>query len=252
MTTGFELIPAIDLLDGNVVRLQQGRRDDQTIYSSDPTAFAENFERAGARILHIVDLNGAFDGRFGNLHLVRQIRQVTKMHLELGGGIRSIEDAEEAWDAGVDDVIIGTKAVEDLDFAKTILGEHGDRVIVGVDARDGFVATRGWTEQSSLNAIDFAFRMRDLGCRKIIYTDIATDGMLTGPNLDALRSIATQVPELSVIASGGISSLTDIEAIRELGLSNVPGCISGRALYDGRIDLALAVRIARCSRDEET
>ncbi len=243
----FELIPAIDLLDGNVVRLQQGRREDQTIYSSDPTAFAENFEKAGARILHIVDLNGAFDGRFGNLHLVREIRQVTKMHLELGGGIRSVEDAEEAWEAGVDDVIIGTRAVEDIDFVRDVLKENAERVIIGVDARDGFVATRGWTEQSEISAIDFAKRMLDLGCGKIIYTDIATDGMLQGPNLEALRTIAGAVPELQVIASGGVSSLTDIEAIRELGLPNVPGCISGRALYDGRMDLALAVRIARCS-----
>ncbi len=247
----FELIPAIDLLDGNVVRLQQGRREEQTIYSSDPTAFAENFERAGARILHIVDLNGAFDGRFGNLHLVRQIRQVTKMHLEFGGGIRSVSDAEEAWSAGVDDVIIGTRAVEDIEFVRNVLKEHSDRVIIGVDARDGYVATRGWTEQSQTTALEFAKRMLDLGCRKIIYTDIATDGMLEGPNLEGLKTIARAVPEMQVIASGGISSLTDIEATRELGLPNVPGCISGRALYDGRIDLALAVRIARCSDDQD-
>jgi len=245
--SSFELIPAIDLLDGDVVRLQQGRRGDKTIYSNDPAAFAENFERAGASILHIVDLNGAFDGRFGNLHLVREIRQATKMHLELGGGVRSMEDAEAAWEAGANDVIIGTKAVEDMDFVRDILRESGDAVIIGVDARDGFVATRGWTERSSIPAIEFAQRMAELGCRKIIYTDIATDGMLGGPNIEALKTMAQAVPTLKVIASGGVSSMTDIEAIRDLGLSNVPGCISGRALYDGRIDLALAVRIARCS-----
>lgn len=245
--SSFELIPAIDLLDGDVVRLQQGRRGDKTIYSNDPAAFAENFERAGASILHIVDLNGAFDGRFGNLHLVREIRQATKMHLELGGGVRSMEDAESAWEAGANDVIIGTKAVEDMDFVREILREFGDAVIIGVDARDGFVATRGWTERSSIPAIEFARRMADLGCRKIIYTDIATDGMLGGPNIEALKAMAESVPTLKVIASGGVSSMTDIEAIRDLGLPNVPGCISGRALYDGRIDLALAVRIARCS-----
>ncbi|MDX1973837.1 MAG: 1-(5-phosphoribosyl)-5-[(5-phosphoribosylamino)methylideneamino]imidazole-4-carboxamide isomerase [Candidatus Sumerlaeia bacterium] len=244
----FQLIPAIDLLDGKVVRLQQGKRDQQTIYSSEPANFAENFERAGAERLHIIDLNGAFDGKFGNLELVREVRQVTRMQIELGGGIRSMKAAEEAWAAGVDDVILGTSAVEDHAFLRQILAQHGDRTIVGIDAKDGFVATRGWVEKSTLEATEFARMMRDLGCQKIIYTDISTDGMLSGPNLSAVRKISESVPELKVIASGGISSLTDIEAIMDLHLPNVVGVISGKALYDGQIDLALAVRLAKRRR----
>lgn len=243
--SSFELIPAIDLLDGQVVRLQQGKRDQQTIYSSEPADFAENFERAGATRLHIVDLNGAFDGKFGNLELVKEVRQVTKMTIELGGGIRSYDAAKVAWDAGVDEVILGTSAVENKEFIKEILSKDPDRTIIGIDAKDGYVATRGWVEKSKLKATDFAQQMHDLGCKKIIYTDISTDGMLTGPNVSAVKEMATSVPTLDVIASGGVSSLTDIEAIMELNLDNVKGVISGKALYDGRIDLALAVRLAK-------
>lgn len=245
MTNSFQLIPAIDLLDGEVVRLQQGIRTQKTIYSSEPANFAENFERAGAERIHIIDLNGAFDGKFGNMALVREVRQVTTLQIELGGGIRSMAAAQEAWDNGVNDVIIGTSAVENLDFVSLILKSDSHRTIVGIDAKDGFVATRGWVEKSSIEATEFARRMRDLGCKKVIYTDISTDGMLSGPNLQAIRNMSESVPDIQVIASGGISSLTDIEAIMDLQLPNVGGVISGKALYDGRIDLALAVRLAK-------
>ncbi len=245
MTNQFEVIPAIDLLDGQVVRLAQGKRDERTIYSDDPVAFAQLFQQAGATRLHVVDLNGAFDGKFGNLEQVHAIRANATMKVELGGGIRSYADAKTAWDAGVDEVIIGTRAVEDVEFIKSILKTDAERVIVGIDAKDGYVATRGWTESSSIAAIDFARRMHEIGCKRIIYTDIATDGMLSGPNLAALTSMAQAIPDLEVVASGGISSVPDLQAVADLGLPNIVGAISGRALYDGRIDLATAVRIVQ-------
>lgn len=244
----FELIPAIDLLDRQVVRLEKGQRDKRTVYSDDPLQFARQFEQAGARRLHVVDLNGAFDGEYGNLELVRAIRAETAMRVELGGGIRTIEAARQAWDAGIDDVIIGTRAVEDATFMQELLKLQPERVVLGIDARDGYVATRGWIESSQIPAIDFARRMQDLGCRRVIYTDIDTDGMLSGPNLDAMKSMCEAVPDLEVVASGGISSLEDIAALRDLGLPNLVGAISGRALYDGRIDLASAMRLCRGAR----
>ncbi|MDK2971302.1 MAG: phosphoribosylformimino-5-aminoimidazole carboxamide ribotide isomerase [Candidatus Sumerlaeota bacterium] len=241
---GFEVIPAIDLLDGQVVRLAQGKREEKTVYSDDPVAFARQFEEAGAGRVHVVDLNGAFDGEFGNLDLVRAICKNTKMRVELGGGIRSTKAAEQAWAAGVDEVIIGTRAVEDTDFVSRLCKQRPRAVIVGIDAREGYVATRGWIQSSSEEAVAFALRMQDLGCHRIIYTDIATDGMLSGSNLEALSRMCSAVPDLEVVASGGISTLEDIVAVRDLGFANLAGAISGKAVYDGRIDLASALRIA--------
>jgi phosphoribosylformimino-5-aminoimidazole carboxamide ribotide isomerase len=242
MTMSFEIIPAIDLLDGHVVRLEQGRRDKRTIYSKDPVGFVKKFESAGARRLHVVDLNGAFEGQYGNLELVRQITTSTKMTVELGGGVRSHEAAEEALAAGVHEVILGTRAVEDTAFVQSILKSHGQQVIVGIDARDGMVATRGWIQSSQLDAVSFALTLQELGCRRVIYTDIATDGMLGGPNLEALRTLATAAPDLEVVASGGVATIEDLLAIRALGLRNIVGAITGKALYDGRLDLASAVQ----------
>ena len=243
--TNFEIIPAIDLLDQKVVRLAKGKRDQVTIYSDDPVAFARQFENAGATRLHVVDLNGAFDGEFANLALVKAICGSTSMRVELGGGIRSLADAETIWEAGVHDAIIGTRAVEDEEFTRQILEQYPDRTIIGVDAKDGMVATRGWVEASDKTAIDFARKMHGLGCRRIIYTDIDTDGMLTGPNLEAQKAMAESLPELEVVASGGISTTEDFEALIALGCSNIVGAITGRAVYDGRIDLASAVQRVR-------
>ncbi|MCB2153639.1 1-(5-phosphoribosyl)-5-[(5-phosphoribosylamino)methylideneamino]imidazole-4-carboxamide isomerase [bacterium] len=239
------MIPAIDLHHGQVVRLSQGKREERTVYSDDPVQFVEQFQAAGATRLHVVDLNGAFDGRLANLEVIRQICEASRMTVELGGGLRTMPDIESAWEAGVRDVIIGTRAVEDTGFLRELLNRHGDRVIVGVDAKDGIVATRGWTEKSGLQALDFARGLLDWGCRKIIYTDIATDGMLSGPNLVALESMARAVSPMKVVASGGISSLEDVTAILDLKRKNIAGAITGRALYDGRLDLAQAVQLTQ-------
>lgn len=238
-----ELTPAIDLLDRRVVRLAQGKRDEVTVYSDDPLEFVRPFEEAGARRLHVVDLNGAFDGAFHNLDLVEAVCRKTRMRVELGGGIRSVEAARQAWAAGVSDVILGTKALEDEALVDALLAERADGVIVGIDARDGYVATRGWVEKSAVKAIDFAQRVAQRGCRRIIYTDVATDGMLSGPNLAALTAMAEAVPAVEIVASGGIAKLDDVQAVRDLGLANIVGIISGRAVYDGRLDLASAVRL---------
>lgn len=241
----FEVIPAIDLLDGAVVRLSQGRREHCTVYSADPVGQARKFAAAGARRLHIVDLNGAFDGAFQHLDIVRDICRSTPLTVELGGGIRTREAAELAWDAGVADVILGTKAVEDVDLLQDLLKARPNNVIVGIDARDGRVATRGWIQTEGLDALDFALRLQDFGCRRIIYTDISTDGMMTGPNLVALRRMAATVSDIEMIASGGVSSVADLVAVKKLGLPNVVGSIIGKAIYDGQLDLASAVQTLR-------
>lgn len=238
----FEIIPAIDLLDGAVVRLSQGRREFCTVYSADPVGQARKFAAAGARRLHIVDLNGAFDGALQHLDIVRDICRHTPLTVELGGGIRTREAAESVWEAGVDDVILGTKAVEDADLLQELIKARPCHVVVGIDARDGRVATRGWIQTEGLDALDFALRLQDFGCRRIIYTDISTDGMLKGPNLDALRRMAATVPDMEVIASGGVSRVDDLVAIKNLGLTNIVGSIVGKAIYDGQLDLASAVQ----------
>jgi len=241
--SAFEVIPAIDLLDRRVVRLEQGRRERVTVYSDDPVAFARQFAEAGATRLHVVDLNGAFDGEMSNLDLVAEICRATHMRVELGGGIRSLDGARRVWNSGVEDVILGTRALEDPSLAQALFKTQPDRVIIGIDSRNGVVATRGWVSDAGVQAVNFAAQMAILGCRRIITTDIATDGMLTGPNLEALREMALAVPGVEIIASGGIARLEDIEAILALGLPNITGAITGRAVYDGRLDLARAVRM---------
>jgi phosphoribosylformimino-5-aminoimidazole carboxamide ribotide isomerase len=219
----FEVIPAIDLLDGEVVRLERGDRARKTVYSTDPVGFAREFARAGATRLHVVDLNGAFEGRFANLHLVEAICRATEMRVELGGGIRSLASAEQAWTAGVSDVIIGTRAVEDPEFTRALLADHAGRVIIGIDAKDGKVATRGWVEAGTLGAEEFTATVAGWGCRRVIYTDIATDGMLTGPSLEATGALARAFPGLEIVASGGVARLEDLLALRDLGLPNLVG-----------------------------
>lgn len=245
MTRPFDIIPAIDLLDGEVVRLAQGLRERKTVYSSDPVEFAKSFEASGATRLHVVDLNGAFEGTFGNLEQVRAICGATSLRVELGGGIRTSDAARQAIEAGVQDVILGTRALEDGHFVRELAQLYPGRVIVGIDAKDGFVVTRGWTESSPVETLAFAKSIRELGVTRIIYTDVATDGMLSGPNLAALRRLAEAVPGLEVVASGGISRIEDLEAVHDLGLPNIVGAITGRAVYDGRIDLASAVQRLR-------
>ncbi|MEQ8821423.1 MAG: 1-(5-phosphoribosyl)-5-[(5-phosphoribosylamino)methylideneamino]imidazole-4-carboxamide isomerase [Sumerlaeia bacterium] len=241
----FEIIPAIDLYDGEVVRLKRGERDQKTVYSKDPVGFALRFQEAGARRLHVVDLNGAFDGRMKNLKAVSEIASETDLRIELGGGIRTRADAEDVWSNGVHDVILGTRAAEDREFVQGLLRDHGARVIVGIDAKDGKVATHGWVETTQEDALDFARSLAADGCQRIIFTDVATDGMLTGPNYPAMQAMARAVPGVQVVASGGVSSLDDILALAALEEPNLAGVITGRALYDGRLDLAQAVQTLR-------
>ena len=232
---------------GEVVRLEQGKAERKTVYSNDPAATARKWEEQGGDWLHIVDLDGAFSGEPRNLEAIRSIVSSVGIPCELGGGMRTVENVRAALNAGVKRVVIGTRAVESLDFLKEVLAEFGaDRIAVGIDARNGKVAVKGWTEAVSMEAEDLTEAVLDLGVRTIIYTDIATDGMLQGPNLKATSAMVTEFPKARIIASGGVSSLADIEALRSI--PGLHGAIIGKALYDNRIDLNEArVTRDRCS-----
>ncbi|EPG73431.1 1-(5-phosphoribosyl)-5-[(5-phosphoribosylamino)methylideneamino]imidazole-4-carboxamide isomerase [Leptospira fainei serovar Hurstbridge str. BUT 6] len=236
------LIPAIDLLDNCAVRLFKGKYEDKTVYSTEPWKLAEGFEKNGASLLHLVDLNGARNQIGVNGESISKIRNSTKLKIQLGGGIRDKEKLAYYDSIGIDRFILGTAAVKDpalLDFALQKYGK--DRVVVAVDARDGIVKIAGWEEDSGLKYMDLLARMHKVGVEFIIFTDIAQDGTLAGPNLNAYKEILSQYP-FQVIASGGISSLKDIMALSSLG-TPVPvfGVITGKALYEGRIDLAQAI-----------
>ncbi len=241
----FEVIPAIDLIEGQVVRLRQGKRDQVTVYSGDPAATARRWEAAGARRLHVVDLDGAFEGAPRNLEAVAAICRATSMEVELGGGLRRLEDVEAALAAGVRRVALGTRAFQDEEFLRRMIKRLGSRLIVGVDARDGFVSLQGWVEKASTPAVEFIARLGELGVSEIIFTDIATDGMMTGPNVDSLREVAQAAPATQFIASGGVRSLEDVLALRRLELANLAGVITGKAIYEGALDLAEAIAQTR-------
>ena len=229
------LLPAIDLMSGEVVRLRQGTADQKTVYSNDPAAFAKRWESEGGDYLHIVDLDAAFTGEQRNLDAVRAITGAISIPCELGGGIRSLAAVQKAIEAGVARVIIGTRAAESLDFVRDIAREFGrERVAVGIDAKHGLVSVKGWTEESTLTALDLAKRAEDAGAGTIIYTDIATDGMLQGPNF-AETEMMLQALDCQLIASGGVSSAADVERLAQM--PGLYGCIIGKALYDGAVNL---------------
>ncbi len=229
------LLPAIDIMGGRVVRLRQGRREDVTVYGDDPAAFAARWRDEGASWLHIVDLDGAFEGSPRNLDSVRRIVATAGVPCELGGGMRDEAAVADALDAGVARVIIGSKAVGSLDFLAALVARFGgERIAVGIDARDGKVALRGWTETSDVTALDLARRVTGAGARTLIYTDIATDGMLGGPNVPAMRTMC-EATDANVIASGGVSTPADVAALR--AIPRISGAIVGKALYDGRTSL---------------
>jgi phosphoribosylformimino-5-aminoimidazole carboxamide ribotide isomerase len=240
------IIPAIDLRGGKCVRLIQGKADAETVYSDDPVAMAVRWQSKGALLLHLVDLDGAFTGTQKNLDVVRKIVDALNIPVEIGGGIRDQEAIERVFQAGVQRAILGTSALKDPAFAEAICREYGDRIAVGIDARDGMVAIRGWTEVGEKSAIHFATEMEEAGIRTIIYTDIKRDGMLMGPNIEATKKVAQAVRETEVIASGGVSSLQDIRNLRNLELLGVTGVIVGKALYTG--DLRLEDAISEASR----
>jgi phosphoribosylformimino-5-aminoimidazole carboxamide ribotide isomerase len=229
------LLPAIDLMSGEVVRLQQGKAEAKTVYSSDPAAFARQWEREGGDYLHIVDLDAAFSGEQRNLDAVRAITEAISIPCELGGGMRSRTALQRALDAGVDRVIIGTRAAESLEFVRDMVLEFGGvRIAVGIDAKFGLVAVKGWTEQSEMSALDLARRAEDAGAGTIIYTDIATDGMLAGPNFGEMEAMLAAL-HCQLIASGGVSSVDDVRRLRRM--PGLYGCIIGKALYDGKLTL---------------
>jgi phosphoribosylformimino-5-aminoimidazole carboxamide ribotide isomerase len=229
------LFPAIDLMSGEVVRLLQGRADHKTVYSTDPAAFARQWEEEGGDYLHIVDLDAAFSGELRNIESVRAICSAVRIPVELGGGMRSEGAIQKALDAGVDRAIIGTRAAESLEFVRDMVRAFGsERIAVGIDARQGIVSVKGWTESSGLSALDFARHVEDAGAGTIIYTDIATDGMLQGPNFADTQRMLDAI-SCQLIASGGVGSAADVQRLAQM--PGLYGCIVGKALYDGKVRL---------------
>jgi phosphoribosylformimino-5-aminoimidazole carboxamide ribotide isomerase len=236
-----QVIPAIDLLEGHCVRLHQGDYDQVTRFSDDPVAQALRWQEQGARRLHLVDLDGARSGQPLNDTAVKAITAALDIPVQLGGGVRSAERAEELLACGLDRVILGTVALERPQLVDELAARHPGRIVVGIDAREGRVATRGWIEASGTEATALARRFSGSGIAAIISTDIATDGTLAGPNLEALRAMA-EASDVPVIASGGIGNLEHLLSLLSLEPLGVEGVIVGRALYDGRVDLAEALR----------
>ena len=236
------LIPAIDLKDGKCVRLRQGRMEETTVFSDDPVAMAARWVEAGARRLHLVDLNGAFEGRPVNAQVIRRIADAfPELPIQVGGGIRNEATVDTYLNAGVRFVIIGTKAVKDPYFVSDLCLEYPGHVIVGLDAREGKVAVEGWSKLSKHDVIDMAQIFERDGVEAIVYTDISRDGMMQGVNIEATVELA-QAVSVPIIASGGISGLADIRALCEAQQEGIMGAIIGRALYEGDIDLAEAQR----------
>lgn len=238
------LFPAIDLKDGACVRLFQGDMDRATVYNPDPPGQAKTFTKAGFKWLHLVDLNGAIAGRPVNGEAVEAILKAVKIPAQLGGGIRNLETMAMWLDKGVARVILGTMALNDPDLVKEACRRFPGRIVVGIDARDGYVAVEGWAKTSEVKALDVALRFEDCGVAAIIYTDIARDGVLTGINLEATVDLAWSLTT-PVIASGGVSSLADLEELKRVEDSGIEGVICGRALYDGRINPKAALKLLR-------
>lgn len=235
------IFPAIDIIDGCAVRLVKGDYNRKTVYSDNPVEFARAFAEAGATCLHMVDLEGAKSGQTPNLATIRAIAQTSGLFTEVGGGIRSMDVVDAYLGAGVNRVILGTAAVKDPAFLREAVSAYGERIAVGVDLLDGMVAIKGWTEASDLTADAFCAQLEQLGVRTIICTDISKDGMLAGANRALYAHLAERF-SMDIVASGGVSSLADIEALRDMGLY---AAIVGKAYYEGRIDLARAIAVAK-------
>lgn len=236
-----KLFPAIDLYDGKAVRLYKGDYSNMTVYSENPIEIAKDFEDLGAKFIHIVDLEGAKDGTTPNLSIVKQIADETSLFTEIGGGIRSMETVKKYLENGIDRVILGTAAVNDEAFLKAAIARYGERIAVGVDIKDGFVAIKGWTETSKFSCFEFCEKMQTLGVKTLICTDISKDGAMQGTNRELYKELS-QKSELNITASGGVSTIEDIKALRKLDLY---GAIIGKAYYIGAIDLKEALEAAK-------
>ncbi|HUW35233.1 MAG TPA: 1-(5-phosphoribosyl)-5-[(5-phosphoribosylamino)methylideneamino]imidazole-4-carboxamide isomerase [Planctomycetota bacterium] len=234
------VIPAIDIKAGRCVRLVQGAKDSETVYSANPVEVAKQWQEAGAEMIHVVDLDGAFAGKPQNIQVLASIRRAVDVPIEFGGGLRSYADVDVVLKLGVTRAIIGTRAVVSPEWIAELCRRHSGKIAAGIDARDGMVAVEGWTEGSDITAADLARRMAEAGVCAVIFTDIARDGMLTGVNVAAAATLADEVP-VPVIASGGVASLDDIRRLRE---TKVSGAVIGKALYAGTIDLRDAIEVA--------
>ena len=237
------VFPAIDLKQGEVVRLAEGDMDRATVYSNDPAAQALQFADAGAQHLHVVDLDGAFAGESRNADAVKAIVGAFPGYVQLGGGIRTPEDVERWFDLGVARLVIGSAALQNPDFVRDMAKAYEGGIVVAVDARDGMVATEGWADVSDVPVYDMARRFEDAGVASLLFTDIGRDGLLTGCNIDATVELARRT-DLPVIASGGVKGLDDIHVLSLHAHDGIEGVITGRALYDGRLDLAAALAMA--------
>ena len=235
------ILPAIDLYDGKAVRLLKGDYEKMTVYSEDPLSVARDFQSAGAEYIHMVDLAGARDGDTPNFDIVASVARDTDLKVEIGGGIRSEDTIRRYIDAGVERVILGTAAITDWDFFAAMGNKYPGRIAAGVDVRDGFIAIKGWLQTSAVSCFDFCERLGDTGVDTVICTDISRDGAMGGSNRALYRELTDRFPALRFIASGGVSSLADIAALRDMGLH---GAIVGKAYYVGAVDLPKAIRLA--------
>ena len=238
------IFPAIDMRQGRCVRLLQGRADQQTVYFEDPVAVALRWEAEGAAWLHLVDLDGAMSEGSGNRAIAKRIFAAVRIPVQFGGGLRAMEDLEEILEAGAARVVVGTAAVQHPEFLAEALQRFGERIVVGIDARDSRVATHGWNQAGSLEAVAFAQTLARSGVQRVVYTDISKDGMLVGPNLEATKRLAAD-SQLKVVASGGVASLDDLRALRALEDVGIEGAIVGKALYERRFTLQEAIAAGR-------
>lgn len=240
------IIPAIDLKEGKCVRLEQGLMDKATVYSIDPATTAKHWEAQGAELLHVVDLDGAFAGTSKNFGAIAEIRNAVAMPIEVGGGIRDMAAIRKLVSIGIDRVILGTAAIQNPSFVQAACTVFPGKIIVGIDAKDGMVAIKGWAEVTAVKATDLAKQMQDYGVIAIIYTDISRDGMLSGPNVEATRILAESL-NIPVIASGGVSTIKDIQSLLDIQHSGVQGVVVGKSIYTGSLNLKQAIALTKAT-----
>ena len=235
------IFPAIDLYDKKAVRLYKGNYDEMTVYSNNPIEIAYDFEKSGAKFIHMVDLEGAKNGTTPNIEIVKEVATKTNLFVEIGGGIRNIETVEKYLNAGVSRVILGTSAVTDEEFLKEAISKYQEKIAVGADVKDGYIAIKGWIEKSQYSLDEFLSKMQKLGVKTIICTDISKDGAMKGTNLALYKELSEKY-SLDIVASGGVSTIDDIKALREM---NLYGAIIGKAYYTGAINLKDAIEVSK-------